>query len=110
MLRIERNRFDAAIAILEGPDDNLPLRKRRSGPSIRTRLIHLLESEDRPWTVTEALGALQSQGQPVVSVDPHRLVSVTLSGLVRGRLAVRVGPGTYRAAKSSAQHSATEPP
>lgn len=110
MLRIEQDRLGRAIAVLTDDRDTGSTHRRRSGPSVRTRVIDLLENEQRSWTVTEALGALESQGQPVLSVDPRWLVSVTLSGLVRGRLAVRVGPGTYRAAKSAGQHSATQPP
>lgn len=69
--------------------------KAEHGPSVRSRVIEVIEAEDRHWTASELLEELA----PLGGSDPLARVRTVLTKLVNGGLALRVAPDTVRAAR-----------
>jgi hypothetical protein len=104
-LRAERDRIaDEAAAAVAKLDQALavlgvPQEAKRRGPSVRTRVLDVIEETDRIWPADEMLAELEQRGMPVAGIDPLKQVKTAMVNLANGKLAVRVAPCTVRAAK-----------
>lgn len=93
--RVER--LDQAIEVLTRLDDPAEPEGRR-GPSVRTRVLDLIEEGDREWTPDEVAAEFNRREVPLPVKDPKKQAQTALALLARDQLAVRVAPNRYRAA------------
>lgn len=98
----ELRQVDEAIASLEklvGKRAPATAGYDRNRPSVRTKLVTLLEEQDRDWSAGEVLDEYERRGDPVHGQDPANALRAALADAKKRGMIVRTDVGRYKAAK-----------
>lgn len=69
---------------------------RRSGQSVRTKVIALLEEDNRDWSTSEIIDEYERRGDPIKALDPTNSVrSAMAKARVKGTL-LQMATGRYK--------------
>lgn len=68
-------------------------------PSVRTKVVRLLEEEDRDWSAGEIIAEHQERGDPIQGSDPPNALRAAFADAKKKGLIVSSGVGRYRSAK-----------
>jgi hypothetical protein len=98
----ELRKVDEAIAALEKLVGKKPVTKaNRSGPSVRTKLVSLLEEEPRDWSAGEIIHEYERRGDPIQGADPSNALRAAFADAKKRGMIVSTGVGRYQASKWS---------
>ncbi len=96
----ELRQVDDAIAALEKLVGKKGATKAiRSGPSVRTKLVALLEEEARDWSAGEIIHEYERRGDPIQGADPSNALRAAFADAKKRGMIVSTGVGRYQASK-----------
>jgi hypothetical protein len=95
----ELRQVDEAIASLEKLVGKKPRAKTtdRSGPSVRTKLVTLLEEEPRDWSAGEILQEYKRRGDPIQGADPSNALRAAFADAKKKGMIYSTSVGRYMA-------------
>lgn len=108
----ELKRVDEAINALKHlvGKRTAPSSPEQNRPSVRTKLVTLLEEEPRDWSAGEILSEYERRGDPVHGQDPANALRAAFADAKKKGMIVSTSVGRYKAAKWQDGHPAADPP
>ncbi|HSH58222.1 MAG TPA: hypothetical protein VK988_01015 [Acidimicrobiales bacterium] len=76
-----------------------PTTSDRNRPSVRTKLVTLLEEEARDWSAGEIIHEYERRGDPIHGRDPANALRAAFADAKKQGWIVSTGVGRYKAAK-----------
>lgn len=95
----EVTRVDAAIHALRDLAQTSTASYDPHRPSVRTKLMSLLDEERRDWSAGEILDAYQRRGDPIHGADPSNALRAAIADAHKKGMIVRTDVGRYRSVK-----------
>jgi hypothetical protein len=103
-LNQQLRKVNAALRALDDDDigsvshgPRLAANVRRGAPSVRTRILSLLEEDpSRDWSTQEIVREYERRGAPIQAKDPHNAVRTGLSEAMKAAQIDRIHVGRYR--------------
>lgn len=71
-------------------------------PSVRTKVVTLLDEEARDWSAGEIIKEYERRGDPIHGQDPSNALRAALADAKKKGMIVSTGVGRYKSAKWSA--------
>ena len=93
---------------LPGLETVTPRPETRARESVRSRVLALMDEDDRDWSTKELIGAFERRGAPLIATNVGNSVRTALSTATDEGLIFRTAPGRYKSGRFAGTMTAEE--